>query len=421
MNGTIRLMPTLRAQIASPEANDKPIILTFTRYYLPGYLGGGPIRTLANMVERLSDDYQFLIVTMDRDMGERQPYANVKRDEWNQVGNAHVFYATPASLSLSSLARLIRETPHDVLYLNSFFDPIFSIRPLLAMWLRLVPRRPTLIAPRGEFSAGAFKLKRWKKAPYSKLGSMVGLFDGVVWHASTSLEAADIRRVLHNPAAEIRVAENIAVAPDLLQATSHYEPSAVGETAGSRLRVCFLSRIARKKNLDFALRVLALVKIPVRFSIFGPREDAEYWTECQHLISNLPANISVEYCGSVAHDEVRAVIAQHDLFFLPTHGENFGHVFLEAWSAGVPILVSDQTPWRSLAARGLGWDIPLDRPDEFVSALTTAAARGQAERSKSQSDCVHFAREKSDDIQALELNRALFRRFLARPTVVSVA
>ena len=45
---------------------------------------------------------------------------------------------------------------------------------------------------------------------------------------------------------------------------------------------------------------------------------------------------------------------------LPTLGENFGHVIVEAWTAGCPVLVSDRTPWRQLASHGVGWDVALD-------------------------------------------------------------
>ena len=55
-------------------------------------------------------------------------------------------------------------------------------------------------------------------------------------------------------------------------------------------------------------------------------------------------------------------MAANDLFFLPTRGENFGHVIAEALSVGTPVLISDQTPWRKLAAVGLGHDLPLAVP-----------------------------------------------------------
>jgi glycosyltransferase involved in cell wall biosynthesis len=40
--------------------------------------------------------------------------------------------------------------------------------------------------------------------------------------------------------------------------------------------------------------------------------------------------------------------------------ENFGHVMVEALSAGCPLIISDRTPWRDLETKHIGWDLPLD-------------------------------------------------------------
>src|SRR4051812_11201747 len=47
----------------------KPCILTFSRFYLPGFRAGGPIRSISRLVECLGDEFQFRIVTADRDAG----------------------------------------------------------------------------------------------------------------------------------------------------------------------------------------------------------------------------------------------------------------------------------------------------------------------------------------------------------------
>ena len=111
--------------------NKKPIILTFVRYYLPGYKAGGPIRTIANMVDHLGDQFDFKIITMDRDIGDAEPYSNITVDAWNRVGKAEVFYVKPGLLWLNRLVKLISTTPHDIIYLNSAFDPIFTLWLLL--------------------------------------------------------------------------------------------------------------------------------------------------------------------------------------------------------------------------------------------------------------------------------------------------
>lgn len=390
----------------------KPIILTFTAFYLPGYRGGGPIRTIANMVERLGDEFDFRIVTTDRDLGELHPYQSIKVNAWNQVGKAQVFYSSPASRSLLGIVQLIRATQHDVLYLNSFFNSAFTLKPLLARWLGLLPRVAVVLAPRGELSEGAFKLKHWKKASFTKLAIVMGLFHRLKWHASTQFEAADILRVITADSSHTKIAVNVASDLSALPNTGRRNASELENerdaTQNSTLHICFLSRISPMKNLDYALKVLAQVMAPVQFNVYGPKELPEYWNECELLIKQLPPNISVTYCGSVENAQVRSVIAMNDLFFVPSRGENFGHVFMEAMSAGVPILVSDCTPWRDLQAQKLGWDIALEQPEAFVRAVEEAAAFDHLKRAEMRVSCIAFAYHKAEDREALEMNKNLF-------------
>ncbi|WLI88017.1 glycosyltransferase family 4 protein [Massilia sp. R2A-15] len=391
----------------------KPIVLTLTSCYLPGFRGGGPIQTIRNMVEHLGDEFDFRIITTDRDLGDHVPYADIRANAWNAVGKAQVYYVSNSLRALPVLLKLILATPYDVLYLNSFFDPRFTLLPMVLRWLDLVAKKAVVLAPRGEFTDGALRIKRWKKTPFIRLARRIGLFSTANWHASTTLEAADIQKVFPN-VKNVHVANNVIIAPDLLQKLSETFPLK-GEERGvaEPINICFLSRISPMKNLEFALEVLRDVSVPVAFNIYGPKEDAGYWSKCEARIKLLPPNISVAYCGPVPHSGVRKAISAHDIFFVPSRGENFGHVFMEALSAGVPILVSDRTPWRDLQSRRVGWDLSLDDRAAFATAIEKFALSNAAEKREIRMNCLRFAKEKVDDPHAVELSRTLFRRALA--------
>jgi glycosyltransferase involved in cell wall biosynthesis len=109
------------------------------------------------------------------------------------------------------------------------------------------------------------------------------------------------------------------------------------------------------------------------------------------------------------------VISEHDIFFVPSLGENYGHVFMEALAAGVPILVSDQTPWCGLSDLGVGWDLPLGAPEAYVRAIERFSRMDLVERQTMRSNCLRFASEKASDGSALELNRTLFLRAMSSP------
>ena len=149
---------------------------------------------------------------------------------------------------------------------------------------------------------------------------------------------------------------------------------------GEGLKLVFLSRISREKNLDYALRVLNKVNARVVFDIYGPAENATYWKECQELISQLPANVIVNYLGSVNPNQVVHIFSHYDLFLFPTGGEAYGHVIAECLISGTPVLISTETPWRNLQADGLGWDVDLAQMDSFVEIIERLALLSDDER-----------------------------------------
>ena len=64
---------------SSPDLETSlPRILVLIEYYLPGHKSGGPVRTVANMVDQLSDHSSFWIVTRDHDFLDQAPYPGIE-------------------------------------------------------------------------------------------------------------------------------------------------------------------------------------------------------------------------------------------------------------------------------------------------------------------------------------------------------
>lgn len=385
----------------------KPSILIFVGHYLPGFRMGGPLRSIVNLVDHLHDEFDFRIVTADRDLGDGSPYPGVPVDRWVPAGKALVRYVPSDQQHLSALARIVRETPHDLIYLNSFFSLRFTILPLVVRRLRRIDPRPVVIAPRGEFSQGALALKSAKKCVYLSAGKSMGLFSNLFWQASSDREAADIDKALGSHARNVCVARNLSsplgLSPEPHNARGPHDP----------LRILFLGRISPMKNLDYALRVLAMVRAPVAFSIFGPPEDAAYRAECERLAASLPSHVAVRWHGAIDPADVARAMAGHDLFFLPTRGENFGHVIAEALGAGTPVLLSDTTPWRGMADAGIGDDLPLAEPSAFAAAIEAAAEQPADAAAARRARVFAYARERQTRSDDVEANRLLFKAALA--------
>ena len=384
----------------------RPRILVFVSYFLPGFKAGGPPRTIANLVAALGRDFEFSIITRDRDLGDREPYDGLEPDRWVPWGEARVIYLSPANQTFSAIARLLREAPHDVLYLNSLFDLRFTTLPLFARRLGRAPRASVVIAPRGECAPAALALKRRRKALYLKGLRALGLVSDATWMASNDREADDVRRALPFTLNEVVVAADLAAPLQSVAGASNAPPP---RHSGDPLRVVFLSRLAPMKNLDYALRLLAHMDVPITFDIFGPSADAAYVAQCRDLAHALPTHVIARFLGEVPPEEVHAVLGRYDLMFLPTRGENFGHVILEALGAGTPVLISDRTLWRS-AGEGACEALSLDEPDGFVKILRRRASAGAEVQLALRARARDLASRYAADSSHVAANRALFLR-----------
>lgn len=371
-------------------------VLVFAGFYLPGYRGGGPIKTIKNLFEQAGNKISFKLITSDRDLGDTSPYKSVNCGSWNQVGNASVLYAQPGKTGYAQISRQLRVKDYDLVYLNSFFSPRFSFFPLL---MAKVLRQRVVLGPRGEFSEGALSLKSAKKRVFISVFKLLGLHRHTVFQASSDFEADDIRRAL-DWEVDIQIAENIGC-----QEFAEHIP----KRAGGALRAVFVSRISPMKNLLGALVVLKDVQESVEYDIYGPIEDRKYWAECLAVIKALPPHIEVKHKGELRPDEVVSTISSYDLFFMPTKGENYGHVIAESLCAGVPILISDATPWRNLREQGIGWDLPLSAPDTLSSVIDQVALMPADEHYKMRERVLAWAKNKFSQRDAVEANIAMFR------------
>ncbi|WP_172117006.1 glycosyltransferase family 4 protein [Halomonas hibernica] len=371
-------------------------VLVFTGYYLPGYKGGGPIKTIKNLFDQAGDEITFKLITSDRDLGDTSPYTSVICGTWNPVGNASVFYAQAGKTGYAQIARQLRAKDYDVVYLNSFFSPRFSFFPLL---LAKALRKKVVLGPRGEFSEGALSLKSFKKRVFITVFKLLGLHRGTVFQASSDFEAEDIRRALGS-GVDIQVAEDIG-------AQEFAERLELRDS--SPLKAVFVSRISPMKNLLAALQMLQKLNHPLTYDIYGPVEDYDYWQQCLKIINTLPSHIKVEHKGELKPDIVVKTMSEYDVFFMPTKGENYGHVIAEALCAGLPILIADTTPWRNLQTLGIGWDLPLNTPHAFSTALDELASMPANDHLHMRENVLAWAKNKFSQRDAIDANIALFK------------
>lgn len=320
---------------------NKKRILCFIEYYLPGCKSGGPVKTISNFVEYFGQEYEIFIICSDRDYLDTKPYVNKKIKKWYKIGKAKVLYISKKDLNIYSLTKLLSESSYDLLYINGLFSLKFNILPLLIRRFKPIKKNiPCILATRGMLSPNAIKLKSIKKKIYLKIANFFQLYENLFFQASNFIEKKEIHE-------NLKVTnKKIFIAPNLVK-LNPISPKKIKVKKNRTLNLIFLSRISPMKNLDFLLRSLFNVDNPINLTIHGSKEDHSYYNECLELIRRLPKKIKINVKNHIKNESVQNTLINYDLFVLPSRGENFGHIIIEALSAGLPVLISDKVFWKS--------------------------------------------------------------------------
>ena len=383
----------------------KKKIVIFVDWYVPGYKAGGPIKSIFSLVSYLKDDYDFLIITSDTDFGEALPYPGIKSDTWIQADpSVAIFYASKTFQNKNNLLTLLQSLQYDGIYLNSFFSPWFSVMPLLLLKRKKI-NGPLLIAPRGMLGAGALKLKPLKKKIFIVFSKIMGLHKKVVWHATSAQEKEEITAVLGTKA-KVVVASNLQFDANPVEAIPFLKQK-------NEVTFFFLSRISEKKNLIFILELLkkADKKSNITFNIFGPVEDEDYWKKCLLIIEELKkSGLDVNYHGAIRNEHLAAAIATSHFMILPTFNENYGHVIVESFANGKPVIISDQTPWRDLEKSNAGWDISLNNIAKFETVIKQCIQMSNDEYLSMQQSAITYSKIHCNSNDALIATKEIFKK-----------
>lgn len=371
-------------------------ILILMGRYLPGYKDGGPLRTIVNLTDALGDEYDFYIVCLDRDHGDTVPYKNISYNVWNSVGKANVRYVKPGGFSFSLIRELAENM--DLIYSCGFFDD-YGYKSLLLNRFNMLHGKPVVVASMGIFSEGALAQKALKKIFYIGCCKALGLFRNMKWSVTSELELRDVKRNIGKDAECI-------IAEDLPRSNI---PGRRGERDREYLDIVFLSRISPTKNLLGAIKCLKNLQANARFTIYGTREDREYWSSCLKELDKLPSNVCWTYEGDILSEEVQEKLQQHEIFLFPTKGENYGHVIFEALSVGCIPVISDQTPWYMITERNAGYILPLtENMSEFTQVLEKLNKMPEEDKLEMSERAVKIAFEKVEQSKTNTGYRTIF-------------
>lgn len=352
---------------------NKKKVLIFTGHYLPGTKSGGPVQTIYNLTQAYTDYADFFIVCKDRDINDDDQYTAVKVNEWNCAFGANIYYCSIDKITRAEIKKLC--DGFDIVFCCGTYDRYSIILSSLARH-RLIQN--LIIAPMGNLNRNALNLKSRKKKIFWFIAKIFKLHKNVKWSFSTKNEYSEAINILGNKI-------NYMISSDIPR-----HPVDCTRVANEKLRVVFLSRISRIKNLIQTINVLTKVKAPIVFDIYGPIEDQEYWAECQKQLKLMPKNIEWTYFGSVEPNNVQKTFSKYDIFLFLTLGENFGHAIFESISSGCLPIISKYTPWTDSKVVDV---FDLDNT-ELISQKIDFYNLHRDELLKNQKHCIDYAKDK---------------------------
>lgn len=347
-------------------------------WFHPAYKAGGPIQSIANMVEQLavgSGAVGFKIFCGNKDL-DGSLLKGVVFDEWVQYNaQTKIWYSTTDNF-LPVLQQEIKKENPDWLFITGIYSWQYNFMPLL--FCKGVKK---IISARGMLHPGALSQKSFKKNVYLQLWKMLGLHRQHIFHATDEAEKKFIQDVFGN-AANIKVAANfpgvLGVQPVVKKKQGQLKLISVA-LIGAMKNILLILETLEKSCEKSAVNGKPSVTCIIEYNIYGPVKDKKYWDACVTLIKKLPANITVNYHGDIEPGKIVDALAANHVFILPSKSENYGHAIYEALSAGRPVITSNATPWNNLQNTKAGINVSVNDTTELVNAIKLFAGMNQEE------------------------------------------
>ena len=197
---------------------------------------------------------------------------------------------------------------------------------------------PYVVAPRGMLIKDIIRMKsRWIKTAWIALFERSNLEQAAAIHYTSKLELDEALKFNFSLPSEIMVPNGI----ELEESDESAEAS--GEVTNYSTRgkyILFLSRISWKKGLDRLIPALAY--LPGYNLLITGNDDENYLPVVNELAAQYSVADRVICTGPVYGRDKFYLLENAAAFVLPSYGENFGNVVLEAMAVGCPVVVTPE-------------------------------------------------------------------------------
>ena len=212
--------------------------------------------------------------------------------------------------------------------------------------------RPYVVSPRGMLQPAAMRRSRVMKFAAYWAFERAHLHAAAFLHATSPVEQHQLARY----------------GPPVVSIANGVTPVVVSAGALERLRerakidagdevVLFLGRLHPIKRLDLLAEAFAIVhraRPRARLVIAGPDEGG-YRQRVEPLFA--PVASATRWLGAVDAETTGALFAASRTLVQCSDSESFGMSVAEALTAGLPVVVTDRSPWSQVGTLGFGYSV----------------------------------------------------------------
>ncbi len=337
----------------------KPKVLICSDWFDPAYKAGGPITSIKNIIDHLYASYDFYVLCSAYDLHDNTPL--VSSSELNTFidynAKAKVMYLSTSHIHYGFIKKTIQNLNPEVLYLNSLFSKSFTLYPL-----HLKFKGRVILAPRGMLGQASLAIKPLKKKLFISFSKAFGLYNNVVWQATSPQEKKDILSVFKT--AKVILAPNLSINARK-QSNKNKKPK--------DLSLLYVGRISPIKNLLGLLELLETLPLALQkkitLNIIGPKEDETYAQKCEKAAQKLNLKAFYFLGGWPAH-KLSEAYTKASVYISSSLHENYGHSIAESLAHGTPVMASVHTPWKDLNSAKAGLCFDLNDKERFENYLT---------------------------------------------------
>ncbi len=213
-----------------------------------------------------------------------------------------------------------------------------------------------VLSPRGTMSKSALAINKSRKSIFNIISNQNKMLSSCnAFHATSIKEKNEIR--------ELGFKQPIAIIPNGINM-----PSLTKKTFNkNKIKFLYLGRIHPIKGLELLINAWKEIDDEkVILDICGYYEDKNYYHSLKSLVERLGIS-NIIFSDEVFGESKRNKFLESDIFILPSKTENFGLVVAEALSYGLPVIASENTPWKMIEDKRCGWVVSLNKDDIILS------------------------------------------------------